>query len=159
MWTRSTLLTLPLLALALFMRMPLSRADSSPEKITTLAAMRDCSRPLLLFAPSATDPLLKQQVDELLAHRRDLSERDIVVSIILPDGTPRPADLPFLALSPEDEATARRRFHQDASHFSVVLAGKDGGEKMHSDRVMAVADLNRKVDSMPMRREEMAGRK
>ena len=137
----------------------MSHAESCPATFTTLAAMHDCRRPLLLFAPSATDALLKAQLDELLAHREELSDRDIVLAVILPAGAPRPADLPFATLSPEDEVTARSQFHQDASQFAIVLVGKDGGEKMESSKVVRVVDLDRKIDSMPMRREEMARQK
>ena len=150
------------LALALFL-MPSSAlfsASSSassdcPRALTTLAAARDCVRPLLLFAPRADDPLLQAQMQELIAHSKSLSERDVAVAIIFPDGVKSPETLPFARLSQDEESVARRRFHQDARAFAVVLVGKDGGEKLQRASVLTIDELKRKIDGMPMRQEEM----
>jgi hypothetical protein len=143
-----------LLAFSLTLMPLISHADSCPEKFTTLAAMHNCYRPLLIFAPSTQDPLLHAQMLQILGHPADLRDRQVAIEIILPPGADT-TGLSFHTLPPEEEALVRRKFQKDASKFTVVLIGKDGSEKFRSSQAVRISELNRIIDSMPMRREEM----
>jgi len=58
--------------------------------------MRDCYRPLLLFARSVKDPEFVRQIDELRAHASEVKERDIIVVPVVSPRSPKPN---FLTLS------------------------------------------------------------
>jgi len=121
---------------------------------TTLAALRDHARPLLIFSPSAGDPRLLEQLKILRAQAGDAAERDLV-AIAIPEGGDAPSEDKF---SEAEANRARRRFHIGAGEFLVVLVGKDGGEKLRSPKPIPFEKLRSVIDSMPMRREEMKGK-
>ncbi|MEM6490149.1 MAG: DUF4174 domain-containing protein [Pseudomonadota bacterium] len=93
-------------------------------------------RPILVFAGAEDDPRLAAQLDALRAAALELAERDNVV--IVDRGG--------------DSALARR-FRPNG--FTVILVGKDGGEKLRRTEVTPPQDLNDLIDTMPMRRREM----
>ncbi len=143
-----------LVALTLSLMGSVALADSCPEKFTSLAAARNCYRPLLIFAPSTDDPRLSTQMREILSHPEDLRDRQVAVEIILPAGA-NTTGLSFHTFSPEEEALVRRKFQKDASAFAVVLIGKDGSEKKRSGNAIRIEELDRIIDSMPMRQAEI----
>ena len=134
------------------------RAASCPEHPATIAAMQDCYRALLLFAPSPYDAHLMSQLDELRVHKAELHERDVMIVVILPGEHAAPGSLtiglPSASLEPADAQAARREYKVTEDSFAVLLLGKDGGEKMRSTKGLSVTELNRKIDSMPMRQHE-----
>jgi hypothetical protein len=87
-------------------------------------------RILAISAPSLTDDTYRTQAALLLPAWPGLLERDFVV---------------------------QTRF--DAKTFSVVLIGKDGGEKLRRATPLSPDELFAIVDAMPMRRAEMRERK
>ncbi len=58
-------------------------------------------------------------------------------------------------MSPDEQAAARRRFHVRPNDFTVILIGKDGGEKLRSHQPVSLDILRSTIDAMPMRQEEM----
>ena len=87
-------------------------------------------RILLIAAPSLNDDAYRTQAALLLPALAGLNERDFVVQIQF--GT---------------------------KSFSVVLIGKDGGEKLRRATPLSPDELFAIVDAMPMRRAEMRGQK
>ena len=83
-------------------------------------------RVLMIAAPSLTDPLYRTQAAELIAAWEGLAERDFAV-----------------------------RTRMNSSAFSVVLIGKDGGEKLRRATPLSPKELFAIVDAMPMRQAEM----
>lgn len=118
---------------------------------TTLEALQDRYRPLLLFAAKPDDPSLLAQMTRLKNSAPGLHERDVLV-IVLPYNTPSPSDI---SLTPESALATRRRFHVAPSDFTAILLGKDGGEKLRSEKPVSFEKLQTLIDSMPMRRNEM----
>ena len=111
-------------------------------------------RPLLLFAPSESDPRLVETVRRIEASRCDFAERDMVLGQIVNDGT---STLDGQVL---ETGQARRLFSQfgiGANTFSAVLIGKDGGEKLRVNGVPDLGAIYAVIDGMPMRRTEMGG--
>ena len=58
----------------------------------------------------------------------------------------------------EEQAYSRRRFHIHPNDFTVLLLGKDGGEKFRSHTPITMERLTQIIDAMPMRRQEMRSR-
>jgi hypothetical protein len=49
----------------------------------------------------------------------------------------------------------RRQFQVDDRRFTVVLLGKDGGEKFRSSKPVTIEKLDALIDAMPMRQQEV----
>jgi hypothetical protein len=121
---------------------------------TTLAAMRDKQRAVVVFA-NGNNALAEQQLQVAAQHAADFRERDLLLVGI--EGTD--PSVPTAMLKPDEDAAARRRFHVEAGQFTVVLIGKDGGEKLRSHTPFTWQTLRDTMDSMPMRAEEMRQRR
>jgi len=126
-------------------------AQSAPAGVVTLAGLRDRARPLLIFAPRPDDPQLEIQLRRLQAGAAALAERE-VVTVALPYRAP--ATTAAMLGDAEAEA-ARQRFGVTPGDFLVVLLGKDGEEKLRSSHPLSLERLERTIDAMPMRQEEM----
>ncbi|MEL6481113.1 MAG: DUF4174 domain-containing protein [Pseudomonadota bacterium] len=100
-----------------------------------LSAYRWEARPILIFAEE-NDPRLAEQIAEFRAAAEELRERDNVVIV----GT-------------GDDTALARRFRPEG--FTVILVGKDGGEKLRTSRVVRAKELNLLIDGMPMRQREI----
>jgi hypothetical protein len=87
-------------------------------------------RILLIAAPSLNDDAYRTQAALLLPALAGLNERDFVVQIQF-----------------------------STKSFSVVLIGKDGGEKLRRATPLSPEELFAIVDAMPMRRAETRERK
>ena len=116
------------LAAALALALPAAAAD--------LDALRWEARPILVFAPSADDPRLAEQLARFEAAEAALAERRNRVIV-----------------DTEPGSALRRRF--EPREFTVILVGLDGGEKLRRDGLIAVETLNARIDAMPMRRREL----
>jgi hypothetical protein len=100
-------------------------------------------RVLCIYANSADNPVYVEQLRLLAADRAGLTERDIVIEkYILNDHT---------------AADFRQRTIKGS--FTVILIGKDGGEKYRASKALTLQKLYAIVDAMPMRREEMRRKK
>ena len=109
------------------------------------------SRPLLLFAPTDSDPRLVETMRRIEASRCDFVDRDIVLGRIVTEGT---STLDGHVVDPTQAQRLVSEFGIGADSFSVVLIGKDGGEKL---RVAGIPDLQAiyaVIDGMPMRARE-----
>jgi len=109
-------------------------------------------RPLLLFAPATSDPHLVETVRRIEASRCDFADRDMLLGLIVTEGT---STLDGQVL---DTGAARRllsEFGIGASSFSVLLIGKDGGEKLRVNGVPDLPAIYAVIDGMPMRSAEM----
>jgi hypothetical protein len=127
---------------------------SAPPETSTLAGLRDRARPLLIFGPEPGDSRMQAQLSILRDNAAEAADRDLVAIALPATGVP-PTET---RLTADDAAAARRRFHVKAGEFVVILVGKDGGEKLRSDKPIAFERLRSVVDAMPMRKEEMKGK-
>ena len=129
-----------------------------PAQPNTLRAMRDCYRPLLVFAPALDNPKLMQQFNELKAHASELKTRTVLYVPIVPEGHNQPipgSRVPTVRLSEDELAAMRHRFKVEPDDFLVILIGKDGGEKLSSRTPVTVDQLERVINSITMRKSEM----
>jgi hypothetical protein len=116
----------------------------------TLDALRDHQRVLLIFS-NGDNRLAEAQLNVAASNASGFRERDLIL-VGLAGSMP---DVPTALLSSADDVAARKRFHVAAGQFTVILIGKDGGEKLRSDHPIAWKTLQQTIDSMPMRQSEM----
>jgi hypothetical protein len=131
-----------------------------PVQPTTLKAMRDCFRPLLVFAPTARDGSLAAQQALLEQYADDMMDRNLLYVPVLAQSShfEAPLDAPYVLLKQSEMNAIRAQFQVGASEFAVALVGKDGGEKFRSKKPISVLKLDALVDAMPMGREEKSAR-
>jgi hypothetical protein len=128
-----------------------------PAQPSTLRAMRNCYRPLLVFAPAMDDPQMLAQFNQLKGHIPDLKSRDLLYVPIVPEGHNQPipgSRIHTASLSEDELAAVRHHFKVEANEFLVILIGKDGGEKLNSPKPVTVDQLKQLIDSIPMRKSE-----
>jgi hypothetical protein len=126
----------------------------------TLDLLRDRYRPVLVFAPSTTHTFI-QQMRILAQGGVPMHERNVITVPLLLHEDNKPWGVVFNGnddighMSADEQAAARRRFHVRPNDFTVILIGKDGGEKLRSHRPISLDTLRSTIDAMPMRQEEM----
>lgn len=107
------------------------------------------NRVLLLFTPDFEDDRYKAQVNLLLPESDAWKERQVkTFAIGLKDDDQQ-------QFSKNDIDALRKIYKINESECSVILIGKDGGEKMRSEEIVAPNDIINLIDSMPMRKQEM----
>ncbi len=126
-----------------------------PVRPPTLAAMRGCYRPLLLFSRDGADARLIRQRAILDAAAADMMERDILLIPLLarPGAYQVPRDA--ARLQPGEADALRKRFKVATGAFEIVLLGEDGGAKLTSPSPVTMEQLNSLIDGMPTRQREM----
>jgi hypothetical protein len=110
-------------------------------------------RPLLVFAPTDNDPRLVETMRRIEASRCDFVDREMVLGRIVTDGT---STLDGQVVDTKQAQRLRSAFGIGASSFSVVLIGKDGGEKLRVNDVPDFQPIYAVIDGMPMRGSEMS---
>jgi IS4 transposase len=110
------------------------------------------SRPLLLFAPTENDPRLAETLSRIEASRCDFVSRDMVIGVVVSEGS---STLDGQAITVEESQRLMSQYAVGENAFSVVLIGKDGGEKLRVDEVPDLPRIYAVVDGMPMRSREM----
>lgn len=95
-------------------------------------------RLLLIYADQANNTSLIQQQQLLKSNATGLNERDITVKVYLRSTSPKEFTKKYIS-----------------SDFTVILIGKDNGEKLRTHQIVTTKQLFSLVDAMPMRRQEM----
>lgn len=109
-------------------------------------------RPLVVAAPRADDELTHAQLAALRRDRAPFDERDMVLVLLLDEGTSMAGDR---ALGPEEVRSLRSRFDLAPRSFGLRLVGKDGGVKRRESAPCPMRRIYEQIDAMPMRRAEM----
>ena len=123
--------------------------NAQPARVT-MQGMRDHQRALLVFG-NGDNRLAEAQLEVAASHVDGFRERDLLLVGLVGSNEAVPSAL----LSPSDDAAARKRFGIEPSGFTVLLIGKDGGEKLRSHQPIPWETLQSTIDSMPMRRDEI----
>lgn len=127
---------------------------NAQPKHLTLKDERGRDRVLLVFS-NGNNQLAEAQLNVAAEHISDFKQRDLVL-VGIQGSNP---DVPTALLAPADDAPARKRFHVRPDQFTVILLGKDGGEKLRSHQPIEWEKLQSTIDAMPMRQDEMRGSK
>ncbi len=110
-------------------------------------------RPLLVFAPTDSDPRLVETLSRIEASRCDFVSRDMVIGLVVTAGD---STLDGQAINADESQRLFNRFAIGEDAFSVVLIGKDGGEKLRVNAVPDLQSIYEVIDGMPMRSREMS---
>ena len=110
-------------------------------------------RPLLVFAPTENDPRLVETMRRIEASQCDFADREMVLGRIVTDGT---STLDGDIVDTNQAQRLRSAFGIGADSFSVVLIGKDGGEKLRVNDIPDLQVIYAVIDGMPMRGREMS---
>ncbi len=119
---------------------------------TELGDYRWERRPLLLFAPTNSDPRLLETLRRIEASRCDFTGRDMVIGVVVAEGS---SALDGQVISGDESRGLANQYGIGENAFSVVLIGKDGGEKLRVNQVPDLRAVYAVVDGMPMRSREM----
>jgi hypothetical protein len=125
---------------------------SAPAMAAQLGDYRWESRPLLVFAPGESDPRLVETLSRIEATRCDFTNRDMVLGVVVSEGN---STLDGHAVDADEARRLMSQFAIGENAFSVVLIGKDGGEKWRVDDIPDLRRIYAVVDGMPMRSREM----
>ncbi|MGB9030125.1 MAG: DUF4174 domain-containing protein [Acidobacteriaceae bacterium] len=123
----------------------------------SLAAMKGCYRPLLVFSPNGDDARLRRQVSLLDQAADDMMDRFVLYTPIVPDGrqVTTPADAPYTILDAKTMAAVRVQFHVAAGGFAVLLLDEDGSVILRTAAPVSTDRLNTVIDKTPLRQSEM----
>jgi hypothetical protein len=108
-------------------------------------------RPLLLFAPTASDPRLAETLNRIDASRCDFAARDMVVGQVVTTGI---STLDGHVIDADEAQRLLKQYAIDPDAFTVLLIGKDGGQKSRVDGVPELSSIYSVIDGMPMRQRE-----
>jgi len=149
------------LALLLLALVPALAID---QDAPSLASLKDKNRVLLIFAPSEQTPDFQRQFDLLSKHAYDMRDRDLILlPVVTIASAPTNANTLRVSHPPvaseTQQLSLRHRFHVAPDVFTVILIGKDGGEKLRQHTPITAEKLNATIDAMPMRRDEMRKKK
>lgn len=128
-----------------------STLGSAPATAAGLGDYLWTSRPLLLFAPTAGDRRLVETVNRIEASRCDVVDRDMVIAVVVTEGT---STLDGQAIHADESQRLRTRYAIGENAFTVLLIGKDGGEKLRVNQVPDLGAVFGVIDGMPMRSRE-----
>jgi hypothetical protein len=109
-------------------------------------------RPLLVFAPTRSDPRLVETLSRIDASRCDFVSRDMVIGVLVSEGN---STLDGHAVTADESRRLANQYGIGGDAFSVLLIGKDGGEKLRVDEVPDLRTIYAVIDGMPMRSREM----
>lgn len=140
------------LALVLMVLAASNALGSATALADELSDYRWERRPLLVFAPTDSDPRLVETLGRIEASRCDFVGRDMVLGLVVTEGT---STLDGRAISPDESRRLLSQYAIGENAFSVLLIGKDGGEKLRVDEVPDLQVVYAVIDGMPMRSREM----
>ena len=126
-------------------------AQSGPN----LADYQWKNRLLLVFSPSASEPSYRELEKNLQQFRAELKDRDLLVFHII---CAEDAVHHTHAFSPEAVRSLRQRYAVSDNNPTLILIGKDGGEKARQIGEFDLQALFARIDAMPMRQREMRER-
>ena len=107
--------------------------------IMMLPAQTSEKRLLLIFTKAAQNAQYLQQLDILHKDGPGLNERDIQI----------------IQYSYNSNDSRFFQKHKISGDFTIILVGKDGGEKYRSTKPVSLKYLYGLIDPMPMRKAEM----
>lgn len=127
----------------------------SAQQPFTLGQYRWKQRVLVLSAPDRDDAGLIRMRDAVAATREEFADRDMVLVTLLDGGASAAGER---QLTEAEAAAVRAALGLQSDSFALRLIGKDGGVKLSQESPAAIAEIYALIDTMPMRRSEMAER-
>jgi hypothetical protein len=113
-------------------------------------------RTLVISAPSTNAADLEVQQAEVARYAEEFADRDMVLITLLEDAASTVGDR---ELTTGEAAALRDALRIRPGSFAVRLVGKDGSVKLSRDTATPMAEIYALIDTMPMRRREVAERR
>ncbi|WP_235892410.1 DUF4174 domain-containing protein [Mycolicibacterium hodleri] len=125
---------------------------SASAMAAELSDYRGERRPLLLFAPTESDPRLVEALRRIDTSRCDFVNREMVIGVVVTEGK---STLDGQLINADESRRLVKQFAIRENTFSALLIGKDGGEKLRVNDVPDLHAIYAVIDAMPMRKREM----
>jgi len=122
------------------------------QNISVLDQYRWENRILLLFADTEKSAIYKEQLQAFDKEEAGLNDRDLLIFKILPQEAINPEGK---FLEEEQALKLRKKYQAQNDEYTIVLIGKDGGQKLNQNNLLSTEKLFGIIDQMPMRRREM----
>ncbi len=113
------------------------------------------NRLLLVFSPSDTDQTYLELKQALGQAEDKLQDRDMVVFRLFASGRSKANGA---CLDKDEVSSLYQRFDVPDHSLTVILLGKDGGEKVRQVGQFDLQAILDRIDAMPMRQREMRQR-
>ncbi len=110
------------------------------------------SRVLLVFADNAKNPIYQKQMLLFEQDKAGIIDRDLVIFHLFTGTGVSPNQDQLQEASVRD---LRQHYNTDSKGYTIILIGKDSGEKLRSQQLLSLNELYNTIDVMPMRRAEM----
>jgi hypothetical protein len=123
------------------------------SKPFTLDQYRWQKRVLVVSAAASDDERLKEQLANVSSTAAEFADRDMALVALLGDGMSMAEDR---KLRDSEADRVRTTLGIDTGIFAVKLIGKDGSVKLSKESVTSMNEIYALIDTMPMRRKEMA---
>jgi hypothetical protein len=148
-----TALLLSVLVGAVAMWPGMERTDGS-DAVSFVQALQWHHRVVIVAADGAHMPQLEAQAARFGEHREALRDEHVVVVTVRPDGVTAGSRHEFDA----DAARQLREYYElDGDGFTVLVIGRDGGEKARYDEVVDPDTLLAGLDDLPARDRDALG--
>ncbi|MDJ0842803.1 DUF4174 domain-containing protein [Crocosphaera sp.] len=143
-----------LLSIILFLGITGTHLSAMAEN-NPLAPYRWQNRLLLVFVPDIEDERLTSMKQTFNQVECEFQDRDLLLGVFTRNATSRIGDD---LISSYDQAELRAKYGVKYNEFAVILIGKDGQPKRQLSDVPEMENIFGQIDTMPMRRQEMANR-
>lgn len=141
--------------LFLLLQISVGLALAKNQDAIDLKAYQWKNRLLLVFAPSEESSPYQILKEQLKRQTEGIIDRDLLVFHVFEKGESRIGDV---LLSREQALSLRRHFSIASGRFTLILIGKDGGQKLREEVMADLAKIFSIIDSMPMRQQEIRER-
>lgn len=118
-----------------------------------LESYRWQNRLLLVFVPKVNDARLVSIQQTHSSVECEFKDRDLLLGVFANDARSRIGEQ---SLSAYDVAALRAKYGISSNQFAVILIGKDGRPKSQLSEVPEIEQIFGRIDSMPMRQQEMS---
>ena len=126
---------------------------AQPDKKINIENYLWKNRPILVCAPSNTDSSFQAAQKQLEMYKEDIVERHIVIIDLFEENKGE-------SKSWKNSVQAlRKKYNVEKGKLTLILIGKDGGEKMRQIGSIDLQSIFKRIDSMPMRQNEMRQQK
>ena len=110
------------------------------------------NRLVLLFASSEEDQDYLTLKKEIGLQAMEVKDRDLQVFYVLERGESR---LDQERLNPHQALFLKRHLSVPSGRFTIILIGKDGGQKIRQESPIDLKEIFAIIDAMPMRQQGM----
>lgn len=113
------------------------------------------NRLLLVFIPKVSDARLASIEQTIAEVKCEFQARDLLLGVFPTDA---PSRIGSDSISAYNVAALRAKYGIRSDQFALLLIGKDGQPKSELSSVPEIEQIFGRIDTMPMRQQEMANR-